>query len=262
MDAGLIRKLNEQCKFLPVRYGLPVSALPPLLLGMSPPEITTDEDLAQLIHDIWGVGRKSPRGEPPTAVKANAETKMGYSAAATTIARLFVERTEHALFGDPQITISNLAGESGLSIDDTKGALYELSTFVKLSHDTVLPEGTLFAEFDRYWKPWNSAEDGLRLAADMINDREFPSACQEIAARYRWEPRQLNPAIHYLLERRLVVDCKALGTQQSWAIMRLVGNDQTRRFVKSRSRGRRFLAVAILTLVGRLRLAPDTSDAS
>ena len=30
MDAGLVRKLQERCKFLPVRYQLPASALPPI----------------------------------------------------------------------------------------------------------------------------------------------------------------------------------------------------------------------------------------
>ena len=234
MDAGLVRKLNDRCKFLPVRYGLPASALPPLLSGMLSPEITADEDIAQLINDIWGVGRKPPRGECPTAVKTSAETKTGYSAAATSIARLFVERTEHALFGDPQVNISDLARETGLSVEDTKDGLYELSSFVKLSLNHVLVKGALFAEFDRYWKPWNPAEDTLRLAADVVNDLDFPWDCKQIAERYGWEPRRLNSVIHYMLERRLIVDYKTMGTQP-WAIARIVGNDQTRRFVKSRS---------------------------
>jgi hypothetical protein len=233
MDAGLVRKLNDQCKFLPIRYQLPASALPPLLSGMHSPEIATDEDIAQLINDIYGVSRKPPKGTPPDAVR-EAKTETGYSAAATAIAKLFVERTEQALFGDPQFDIAELARETGLSVEDTKDALFELSAFLKISLDHVLVQGTLFAEFDRYWKPWDPAEDALRLAADIVNDPHFPADCKEIAQRYGWDARRLNPVVHYLLERRLIRDYRAIGTAP-WAIIRIEGNERIRRFVKSRS---------------------------
>jgi hypothetical protein len=235
MDAGLVRKLNDQCKFLPVRYELSASALPPLLAGMHSPSIEGDKDITQLINDIYGVSRKPPLGKPPTAVQVAAETKSGYSPAATAIAGHFVENTQHALFADPQFTIEELAKETCLSIEDTNDALYELSGFLKLSHNHVLVKGALFSEFDRYWKPWNAADDALRLAADIMNDPNFPSDCKMIAERYEWESRRLNPVVHYMLDRSLIVDYQALGTQP-WAIVRIVGkSDPIRRFVKSRS---------------------------
>jgi hypothetical protein len=56
-----------------------------------------------------------------------------------------------------------------------------------------------------------------------------------IAERYEWESRRLNPVVHYMLDRSLIVDYQALGTQP-WAIVRIVGkSDPIRRFVKSRS---------------------------
>jgi hypothetical protein len=234
MDAGLVRKLSDQCKFLPVRYGLPASALPPLLSGMHSPEIAADEDIAQLINDIYGVSRKPPRGAPPAAVQTAAAAKTGYSAAASAVARLFVERSQHGLFADPQMSVEEVAKETGLSVEDARDALYELSGFLKISLDHVLIQGTLFAEFDRYWKPWNPIEDAVRLAADIVNDSDFPADCKQIAERYGWEPRRLNPVISYLLERRLIVDYRAMGSAP-WAIIRVVGNEHIRRFVKSRS---------------------------
>lgn len=234
MDAGLVRKLNNQCRFLPVRYELPASALPPLLSGMYSPEIAVDEEITQLINDIYGVTRRPPRGAPPPAISASADAKTGYSAAATAVARYFVESSEYGTFADPQIDVSDLAQTVSLSVDDTNDALYELSAFVKISLDRVLVQGTLFAEFDRHWKPWNADEDALRLGADIVNDPEFPSDCKQIADRYGWEARRLNPVIHYMLERRLIVDYQASGTQP-WAIGRIVGNDHLRRFVRSRS---------------------------
>lgn len=234
MDAGLVRKLNDRCRFLPARYELPASALPPLLSGMHSPEIATNEDIAQLINDIYGVTRRPARGEPPTSVSVGARTDTGYSAAASAVARYFVENSEHGMFADPQIDVEDMAQKVGLSVDDTNDALYELSGLVKVALDHVVVQGALFAEFDRHWMPWNTADDALKLGTDILNDPQFPADCKQIADCYGWEPRRLNSVIHYMLERKLIVDYQALGTQP-WAIVRIVGNDHLRRFVKSRS---------------------------
>ena len=241
MDAALVQKLDNQCRFLPVRHDLPASALPPLLKGLHSPTATTDEEIEQLINDIYGVSRKPPLGTPPETVAEARQADTGYSPAATAVARLFVDRSEHGLFADPQFRVGELAQETGLSIEDTEDALYELSGFVGMSSGRgevaqrhVFARGTCFAEFDRHWKPWNPAEDALRLAADLVNDPEFPSAPKEIAERYGWKPRRLNPAISHLLERELIHDLQAMGTHP-YAMVSIVGNDQTRRFVKSRT---------------------------
>lgn len=234
MDAGLVRKLNAQCRFLPVRYELPASALPPLLSGMLSPEITSETDITQLISDIYGVTKKPPRGTPPSAISQTKESNTGYSPAASAVARLFVERSKNGVFADPQFTVERLAKEVNLSEEDTEDALHELTGLVKMSLRHVLVKGTLFAEFDRFWKPWNTADDALQLAADIVNDPDFPDKPKEIAERYGWEPRRLNPVVYYLLERRLLVDYQAMGTQP-YSVVRIVGNRETRRFVKSRS---------------------------
>ncbi len=233
MDAGLVRKLNDQCRFLPVRSELPASELPPLLSGILSPSITSDEDIAQLISDIHGLTRRPPRGVPPSALRPEKTAETGYSAAANAVARLFIEQSENALFADPQFDIETLAKEVGLSIEDTEDALHELSGYIETSGRHVLVQGALFAQFDRFWKPWNPADDALRLAADIMSDPAFPADCASIAKRYGWEARRLNPVAHYLLERSLIVDYRALGNLP-WVIVRLVGNDSTRRFVKSR----------------------------
>lgn len=234
MDAGLIRKLNNECKFLPVRYELLATDLPPLLSGMHAPEITTDEDITQLINDIHEVTRKPPLGPPPQIVSQSEETKTGYSKAANAIAKVFVESSEHGIFADPQYDIEDLAKESGLTIPDTKDALYELSSLLKVSLDHVLIQSSFFTEFDLYWKEWKPAEDALKLAADIANDADFPSDCQEIADLYGWEPRRLNPAITYLFDRGMLMDYKAMGVPH-FSMVRVVGKeDEIRRFLKGR----------------------------
>ena len=61
---------------------------------------------------------------------------------------------------------------------------------------------------------------------------EFPFDPEQIAERYGWEPRRLNPVVYYMLERGLIVDYQPMGIP-SFAIVRIVGNQNTRRFVKS-----------------------------
>jgi hypothetical protein len=48
VDAGLIRKIEERARFIPVRKDLPASALPPLLRGMLSPELADfEKDIRQ-----------------------------------------------------------------------------------------------------------------------------------------------------------------------------------------------------------------------
>lgn len=211
MDAGLVRKLNNQCRFLPVRYNLAASELPPLLSGMHAPEISFDEDTTQLVNDIYGVSKKPPLGQKPTLFNQETEIQTGYSPAANAVARLFVERSKYAHFMDPQLSEEDLVQEIGLTSEDVKDALYELSGFFRDSPHHVLVEASLFPEFDEYWKPWDPAEDALKLAADISNDPNFPSDCQKIADLYGWEARRLNPAITYLFERGMLQDYHAIG---------------------------------------------------
>ena len=233
MDAGLVLKLKNECRFLPVRHNLPASDLPPLLAGMYSPEITTNEDITQLINDIYGVARSPAHGTAPKSVEQAQELQTGYSPAATVIAGLLVVHTKHGMLGDPRFTVDDLSRDTGLTVSDVKDGLYELSSFIDSSHNQILVKPELFAEFDRFWKPWNPAEDALTLAADMSNDADCPTDCKDIADRYGWEARRLNPAITYLDERGMLFDTRTMGT--SPFVIRIVmwKEDEIRRFVKS-----------------------------
>ncbi len=237
MDAGLVRTLSEKTRFLPIRHGLPARDLPPLLAGLHSPEITDfDADMRQLIHDIHGISRKPPRGPAPALV-AEHQPKSGVSPAAMAIARLFVETTDKALHLDPQYSFEEVASRTDLSIDDTTDALYELRAVMRVIEfsggSIVTAEPELYARFDSFWKPWDPAQDGRRLVADLFNDQEFPSNPEAIGDRYEWEPRRLNPALAYLSARDLVELDTAMdgGTHLAF---RVRTNDNTRRFLKSR----------------------------
>lgn len=233
MDAGLVRKLDEETHFIAVRSGLPASALPPLLKGMLSPSIDDFEaDVRQLVNDVHGVSRKPPLGPSPAA---STGPSTGYSPAATAVAKVFVESSSTATFGDPQLTVADLAGQTKLSEDDVRDALHELRAYFTVSHDRALPKDELFVTFDTHFMSWDPAADALALAADLVNEESFPGKTPDIAARYGWPPRRLNPAIAFLINRNLIMNSKAMGTQP-WIVAWVQKKaDTTRRFVKSRS---------------------------
>ena len=231
MDAGLVRKIETHARFIAIRKDLPVSSLPPLLKGMLSPTLEDfDTDIRSLIHDILGVTRKPMLGPVPAAATA---IVSGYSPAATAVAKLFVEGAVNAIFGDPALSTSSLSDRTELSEDDISDALHELGSMVEVDFDTVYPNAELFVTFDKHFKEWDPASDAVTIAADLLNDSSFPREPQEIALRYGWEPRRLNPAIAYLVNRKLIDSMSHLG-MGSWFAVHLERTDATRRFVKSR----------------------------
>jgi hypothetical protein len=235
MDAGLVRKLREKAKFIPLRHGLEASRLPPLISGTLSPEVDGEaSNIRQLIDDIHGVTRKPPLGPAPTHVAAAAETVTGYSAAATAVAKVYVEESSGGRSHDPQVRVEVMIEKTGLSEEDVVDAMHELTSFAVLHRgETTWPKDELFAEFDKFWKPWDPAKDALKLAADMLNIENFPESTDDIAKHYGWEARRLNPAITYLASRELVRTATAYGVP--WVSIYVQKTDATRRFVKSRA---------------------------
>ena len=232
MDAGLIRKIQDHARFIAVRRDLPTDALPPLLSGMYSPALEdVATDMRQLINDIHGVSRKPPLGPAPPATDQPVNT--GYSPAATAIARVFVERTENALYFDPAMSAQELGEATALPDDDIADALHELGNMIEDEHGTVTPLPDLYVTFDKHFKQWDPAADALRVAAGFLNDPSFPGEPEDIAERYGWKPRRLNPALSYLINRKLIDSITVLA-MGPWVAIHFEKNDATRRFVKSR----------------------------
>jgi len=235
MDAGLMLKLKSRAKFIPLRSELQVDQLPPLLQGMVSPYITgPDYDISQLVADIHEVTKKPALGVAPKPITESMEASIRYSAAANAVAKVFVQKSTHARKFDPWLELNELGEETGLSADDIYDAIHELSGMVTEHHDSFHAEDELFATFDRYWMPWDPAQDALKLATDMLNIEYFPTEPESIGEKYGWNPRRLNPALAYLVNRKIVNDCKALDGS-FWLLYQLQKTAATRRFVKSRS---------------------------
>ncbi|MBU1316002.1 MAG: toll/interleukin-1 receptor domain-containing protein [Alphaproteobacteria bacterium] len=233
MDAGLIRQIGGQARFITLRYGVSSHELPPLLIGKLAPEVSRsslERDIRDLVNDIHGVSRKPELGKPPSAAALPA---TGFSNIATAIAKVFVESTQEAMFADPQIAVEELMEAVDASEEDVEDAVHELRDFVQESFGRILPKAELFAEFDKHFMDWSPEDDALRIAADLVNDADFPHEAGQIAELYGWDCRRMNPALSYLLARRLIVDYNLIA--HDYVAYRVVKNDATRRFVKSRS---------------------------
>lgn len=233
MDAGLVRMLDEKCKFIPLRYELSHTELPLLLSGRYSPEVSADVNLAQLINDIHGISRKPKLGNGPVDKEL---PDIGFSIAATEIAKAFCQQSETGTSSDPFLSTDDLIEQTSLSKEDIEDALYELRSFVKDDHYHIRPESELFVEFDKAFMGWTPEEDALRLSSSILNDETFPSNVEKMAEKFEWEPRRMNPAINYLINREICRDTELLGSHP-WAQPYL--DEKTsgaiRRFVKSRS---------------------------
>jgi hypothetical protein len=236
IDAGFTLMLGQKkIKFIGLRHRLRVDELPPLMRGMLSPEVSGAEcDLTHLINEIHGVSKKPPLGLPPLAVQAAQTNSTGYSVGATAILKLFSDSASDAFYGDPTFTESELAEKLELAPDDVTDALYELRNFLKVAVGHVMPETELFASFDKHWRDWNPEQDAIKLALDLVQDTSFPSQAAEIAARYGWQPRRLNPALAYLINRKVILNYKTLGTMP-WLTHWVQKTDETRRFARSRA---------------------------
>ncbi|GGA85875.1 hypothetical protein GCM10011369_29890 [Neiella marina] len=233
MDAGLVRMLDEKCKFIPLRTDLPHSELPPLLSGRLSPDVSEDCDLSQLISDIHGISRKPKLGNGPIDQEL---PDIGFSVAATSIAKVFSDKSEFGSASDPLLTNEDIAGATGLSMDDVEDGLYELRSFLKDQNYHVGPESEFFVEFDKAFKAWNPEKDALKLASSLFNDDKFPSNVEKIAELFGWDARRMNPAIGYLVNRGICRETGICGTYP-WAEP-YIDEKQSgaiRRFVKSRT---------------------------
>ncbi len=233
IDAGFIRRVSGEAKFIPLRSELRANLLPSLLRPLHSPELsdTPEQEIDQLVSDIYELTRKPELGKKPAAV---AQPPSPYSAAAMSVAEYFCRETENAVWADPQISEEALAAAVGLSLEDTQDALYELRDFFREDHFAVMPDKNLWTEFDKYFlEGADPQEDALIIAVDMMNASDFPEKLAEIAERYEWLPRRLNPAVAFLLERNLVRDIQYLGDGR-WVTSEIERTDATRRFVKSR----------------------------
>ena len=240
LDAGLVRRVEGQARFIPLRMGLPVSELPPLLRGMHSPSIgdpaTDAESLADFMH---GVSAKPLLGSPPDAIR-RASQRIGLSPAAQAIARLMVESSSFGTPMDPQLSPEAIREACGLGGDDmvdgadeleATGMVRKLLAMGEEHFAALFPSVGFFPAFDPLFGKHKPEQDAGRIAADLVNSGVQGAGTGELAARFGWSPRRMNPAIEYLTINNLALAPGAIGSE--WSSPYIMVTPAMRRFVRS-----------------------------
>jgi TIR domain len=237
IDAGFIRAVGGESRFIGIRAGVGVDDLSPFLRTLRSPEVRLDEpdEVDALIADIHGVSRKPERGARPRYIKTIPEGLKTWSPAAVAVAEYLVRNSTHGIEFDPQVTVAHVAQATSLPEEDVRLGVLDLtdSGLVKaISAELFWPTTGLFVEFDRHFLDFDSERDAIAIANWLINQKIDGISIAELAPHFaEWPPRRLNSALSYLDDAKLVHSLKALDSAP-WMMMALHVTDHTRRFVR------------------------------
>lgn len=146
---------------------------------------------------------------------------------------------------DPTLSPNQIKEATGLDDDDIIDAVDELESrgYVKalrvmgsppFGYAHVYPKDALFVDFDKPFKQqWSPEDDALQVAADLVNG-SGSGHVSEMAKKYDWTPRRMNPAVSYLIENDLVGAGSERGSHP-WVRHWLYKTPSTRRFVRDHS---------------------------
>ena len=243
IDGAFVRKLEGLCRFIPLRIALKPDELPPLLKCLHSPAIDNYEaDLKSLVADLYEVSKAPILGSAPVYAQYNPLSGTHLSLAAQEITKLIIMKSENGLAGDPQLSPSELKTELNLPDDDIISGVDELQDFGYIDvlevmgaqpygFISIIPKERIFVEFDSLMKQWDPAKDAVSVAALIINNNE--QNVGQFEKLLGWEPRRLNSAINYLIERNLVNSVNVMG--YPYTTCSVFGTPKTRRFLKENS---------------------------
>jgi hypothetical protein len=242
IDAGFVRAVEGQSKFIGVRVGVAIDQLSPFLRARHCPSIQLENEaeIFKLIADIHGLSQKPTLGSAPSYVKSPPEGLQTWSPSAIAVAEHLVRTSEHGLKFDPQVTASGLAETLKMPEEDVRlGALDLLEAGLieeskEIGSDRFWPLIGLFVEFDRHFLDFNSEEDAIAVATRLVSEKIEQIPTTGLSKKFPdWPPRRLNSALNYLEEARLINANHAIG-EGPWTMFRLWVTDRTRRFARER----------------------------
>lgn len=241
IDAGFIRAVGGESRFVGLRAGVAVGQLSPFLRTLRCPEVRLDEqdEVAALIADIHGVSRKPERGPAPKYVQTVPEGIKGWSSSALRVAEYLVRNSEHGGEMDPQADIATVSAATGLPTEDVELGVLDLSEagLVKCLRSMMglvsfWPKTGLFVEFDQHFLELDSRRDAIAVANWLVSQKMEGIGIQELAPNFSdWPARRMNSALNYLDNAKLINPLKAMDSGP-WTMVALHVTDRTRRFVR------------------------------
>jgi hypothetical protein len=246
IDAGFIQKVKGSTQFIPIRWGLSVADLPPLLQALHAPAIENYEhDIEQLIGDIHGVSRRPALASPPPTALRSFDGNTGLSIAAEKVAEMFIRRSTSGRSGDPEITVPELKAETSLTDEQLLDAVDELENEGLLEPSRCLgnrpfgyvhifPTSRIFELLDPAIMGWSPNSDAVTVAARLVSEgAQRGHSSQQVMEDLGWTPRRLNPALSFLIDRDLIMASKNLDA--TFVTTAMFVNQSTRRFVRENS---------------------------
>jgi hypothetical protein len=240
IDAGFIRSVGGESRFMGLRAGIGVNDLSPFLRTLRCPEVHLDQadEVEGLIADIHGVSRKPSRGDAPRYVKTLPEGLKAWSASAVVVVEHLVRTSKLGRKFDPQVTVASVAQASGLPEEDIRLAVLDLTgnglveESKEIGSDRFWPTISLFVEFDQYFLDFNPKQDAIAITNWLVSQKIEAIDIKDLAKQFPdWQPRRLNSALNYLDDAKLVYPLKAMDSGP-WVMVCLRVTDHTRRFVR------------------------------
>lgn len=240
IDAGFVRMVEGDCRFIGVRIDVPVDQLSLFLRTLRCPAVTAVDDYAtaELIADIHGVSRKPQRGKAPRYVQTVPEGLATWSPSAIAVAEYLVRKSEHADVMDPQTDVAEVAAATGLPEEDIRLGVLDLKDNGLVEESETLgsedfwPRTGLFVEFDRHFMDFNNEDDAVAIANWLINEKLEEIDVGQLAKQFSdWKPRRLNSALGYLEEAKAIEAVKCFGSAP-YAMSYVTVTNRTRRFVR------------------------------
>jgi hypothetical protein len=240
IDAGFIRSVGGESRFMGLRAGIDVNDLSPFLRTLRCPEVHLDQadEVEGLIADIHGVSRKPPRGDAPRYIKTLPDGLKAWSASAVAAAEHLVRSSKLGRKFDPLVTVASVAQATGLPEEDIRLGVLDLAgnglveETKEIGSDRFWPTISLFVEFDQYFLDFNPKQDAIAIANWLVSQKIEAIDIKDLAQQFPdWQPRRLNSALNYLDDAKLVHPLKALDSGP-WVMVCLRVTDHTRRFVR------------------------------
>jgi hypothetical protein len=240
IDAGFMRAIGGESRFLGVRVGTSLDDLSPFLRTLRCPEINlgNNQQVEELIADIHGVSRKPERGPAPKYVKTVPEPLAAWSKSAIAIAEYLVRNSKLGRKLDPQVTMDEIARDIGLPEGDVRLGVLDLTEvgLVERSNEIdskrLWPTTSLFVEFDRHFLDFNNENDAKALTNWLVSKDVGMIEIDELAPHFpEWTQRRMNSALNYLHDAKLITPVIVFG-QGPWVMKHLRVTDHTRRFVR------------------------------
>lgn len=247
LDAATVRKIEGQCKLLPVLDGLKNSELPLLLRAI---KWVSLEDyaagLGEIVRACHGLDLvKPPLGAPPRPMDHTADA-LGLTPDAARLAEWLNRSSEHAIHFE-FVERDELLKELSFCIDQARDTVSELEDLflLKSSRDSgsgpagfsrVSLRESFFWDTDPVFQGSNPADDAVAVAAALVNVGLDRSVDVEMLMRtLGWPPRRMNPALTYLVEHGYAKGTRTMGSHP-FVYRSIFSSPSTSRFAK-KSRG-------------------------